>query len=62
MHRCQQRHRHAQPQDPAERGEQRHVHVVEHEHLIAQHGQPVEVLGPFLVRDRDDRSLQLRHV
>ena len=44
VNRRQQRHRHAQPQNPAERGKQRHVHVVEHEHLIAQHGQPIEIL------------------
>ena len=43
MNRRQQRHRHAQPQHPAERGEQRHVHVIEHEHLVAQHRQPIEV-------------------
>ena len=62
MNRRQQRHRHAQPQDPSERGKHRHVHVVKHEHLIAQHGQPVEILRPFLMRDRRDRGLQLGHV
>ena len=62
VNRHQQRHRHAQPQDPPERGEQRHVHVVEHEHLIAQHGQPIEILRAFLMRDRRDRCLQLRDV
>jgi hypothetical protein len=62
VNRRQQRHRHAQPQDPPERGKQRHVHVVEHEHLIAQHGQPIEILRTLLMRDRRDRSLQLRDV
>ncbi len=62
MNRSQQRHRHAQPQDPPKRGKHRHVHVVEHEHLIAQHGQPVEILRPFLVRDGRHRCLQLRDV
>ena len=62
MNRRQQRHRHAQPQDPPERGEQRHVHVVEHEHLVAQHGEPVEILGALLMRDRRDRRLQSRDV
>ena len=56
--RHQQRDRDAEPQDPAAGGEQRHVHVVEHEHLVAQHRQPVEVLGPLLVRDGRDRRLQ----
>ena len=42
--------------------EERHVHVVEHEHLVAQHREPVQVLAPFLVRDRRDRGQQRRHV
>ena len=50
----QQRDGHAEPQDPAAGREQRHVHVVEHEHLVAQHGEPVEILGPLLVRDGRD--------
>src|SRR5438045_9732619 len=29
-------------------GEQRHVHVVEYEHLVAQHREAVEVLGALL--------------
>ena len=36
--------------------------MVEREHLIAQHGEPVEVLGPLLVLDRRDRRLQPRDV
>ena len=40
--------RRIQPQ----RREQRHVHVVEHEDLVAQHRQPVEIVGPLLVLDR----------
>ena len=62
MDRGEQRHRDAQPQDPAERGEQRHVHVIEHEHLVAQHREPIEILRALLVRDRGDRGLQARHV
>ena len=58
MDRHQQRDRHAQAQDPAARGEQRHVHVVEHEHLIAQHRQAIEIVGPLLMRDGRDRRLQ----
>ena len=34
VNRREQRRCHAQPQDPPEGGKQRHVHVVEHEHLI----------------------------
>ena len=42
--RDQQREGDAEAQDPAAGGEQRHVHVVEHEHLVAQHRQAVEVV------------------
>ncbi len=59
VNRGQQRHRHAQPQNPPERGKQGHVHVVEHKHLIAEHGEPIEILRAFLMRDGRDRSLQL---
>ena len=44
--------RDAEPEDPAERREQRHEQVVEREHLVAQHREPVEVLGPLVVLDR----------
>ena len=40
------------------RREQRHEQVVEREHLVAQHREPVEVLGPLVVLDRRDRRLQ----
>ena len=59
---AKQRHGHAQPQDPAQGGKQRHVHVVEHEDLVAQHGQAVEVFRPLLVGDRRHRGLEARHV
>ena len=51
-----------QAEDPAGGGEHRHVHVVEGEDLLAQHGQPVQVLRPLLVRDRGDVGLEPRHV
>jgi len=35
---CQQGQGHAEPQDPAAGREQRHVHVVQHEDLVTQHG------------------------
>ena len=54
----QQHDRDAEPQDPAERREQRHEQVVEREDLVAQHRQPVEVLGPLVVLDGGDRRLQ----
>ena len=60
--RHEQRHGHAEPQDPAARREQRHVHVVEHEHLVAQHRQPVQVLGALVVLDGRDRRLKPGHV
>ena len=58
MDRHEQRDRHAEPQDPPAGGEHRHVHVVEHEHLVAQHREPIEVVGALLVRDGRDRRLQ----
>jgi hypothetical protein len=53
----QQADRHAQAQDPAAGREQRHIHMVEHKHLVAQHRQAVEVVGPLVVRDRRHRGL-----
>jgi len=32
--------------------------VIEHEHLVAQHREAVEVVRPLVVRDRGDRRLQ----
>ena len=60
--RHQERDRDPQPQEPAAGGEERHVHVVEHEHLVAQDREAVEVLGPLLVGDRRDLRLQPGHV
>jgi len=48
VNRHQERDGDAETQDPAARREQRHVHVVEHEHLIAQHREPIEVVGTFV--------------
>ncbi len=53
---------HHQPDDPADGREQRHEQVVEREHLIAQHREPVEILGSFVVLDGGDRRLQGRDV
>src|SRR5215469_4402593 len=58
----EQRQRYAQPQNPPQHGEHRHIHVVEDEHLIAQHGQAVEILGALVMLDRSDRCLQFGHV
>ena len=58
----QQRDGDAQTQDPAAGAEQGHVHVVEHEHLIAQHGEAIEIVGPFVMLDRGDARLQLGDV
>jgi len=44
----------AEAQDPPARGEQRHVHVVEHEDLVAQHRKTIEVVGALLVGDGGD--------
>ena len=53
---------HGEPENPPARGEQRPVHVVEHEHLVAQHAEAIEVFGPFLVLERRSRCLKPRHV
>jgi len=55
----QQREGNAQAQDPTRRGEQRHVHAVEHEDLVAQHRKAVEKLRPFVLRHGGDGCLQL---
>ena len=62
MDRGQQRDGDAEPQDPAAGGKQRHVHVVQHEDLVAQDGEPIEVVGAFLVGDGRHRRLQARDV
>jgi hypothetical protein len=49
MHDDQQHEGDAEAQHPAAGGEQRHVHVVEHEHLIAQHGEAIEIVGALVV-------------
>ena len=58
MNGSEQRHGHAQPQDPSQRGKQRHVHVIENEHLIAEHRQAIQILRALLMRDCRDGSLQ----
>ncbi len=62
MNRYQQRHGHTQPQNPAQGGKHRHVHVVEHEHLIAEHRQPVEIIRTLVMGDGNNRCLELRDV
>ncbi len=47
-----------EPQHPARRREQRHVHVIEHEHLVAQHREAIEIVGALVVRDGRDRGLE----
>ena len=42
---------HDQAEDPTGRREDRHVHVVEHEDLVAQHGEAIEIFGTFVVLD-----------
>jgi len=36
--------------------------MIEHEYLVAQHGQPVQMLRTFMMRDGDQRCLKARHV
>jgi hypothetical protein len=54
----EQGHGHSETNDPAARREERHVHVIEHEHLVAQHGEAIEKLRALLVGDRGDRCLE----
>ena len=61
-HRHQQRHGDGEAQNPATRREDRHVHVVEHEHLVAQHRKAVKQVRPLLVGDRGHRCLETGHV
>ena len=51
-----------EPEDPAHGREERQEEMVEREHLVAQHGQPVEELGSLVVLDRRHRRLQLGDV
>ena len=53
-----QRHRHAQPEDPPARREHRHEDVIEDEYLVAQHRQPVQVIGALVVFDGGHRRLE----
>ena len=62
MNRSQQQNGHHQSEYQAHGRKQRHEQVVEREHLIAQHRQPVEVLGSFVVFDRGYRSLKTGNV
>ena len=58
----EQRQRDSEPQDPAACREKRHVHVVEDKHLIAEHGEPVQVFRALVVLDRRNGRLKLGHV
>ena len=58
MHRDQEPDRHAKTKDPPGHREDGHIHVVQHEHLVAQHRDSIEVLGDLLMRDRYDARLQ----
>ena len=62
MNRDEQRDGDAQAQDPATRREQRHVHVIEHEDLVAQHRQPIEIVWTLVMGDGGDRGQERRHV
>ena len=62
MNRHQQANRHGEPNDPPARREHRHVHVVEDEHLIPEHREPVEIVRTLLVRNCRHGRLELRHV
>ncbi len=53
---------HAEPQQPSAGGKNRHIHVIEHKHLIAQHGEPVENVGALVVGDGGHRRLQPGHM
>jgi hypothetical protein len=55
-------HRDDQTQNPTARRKHRHVHVVQHEHLVPQHVEQIEIVGPLLMRNRRHRGLQPRDV
>ena len=58
----EQHDRDPEAQDPAGGGEHREVQVVEHEGLVAEDREPVEVLGSLVVGDGRDRCLQVGDV
>jgi hypothetical protein len=58
VNRREERDRHGQAQNPPARGEDRHVHVVQHKDLIAQHRQPIQVVGTLLMGDGGHRCLK----
>ncbi len=62
MNRGEEGHRHAESQDPPAGGEDRHVHVVEHEQLIPKHRQPVEILWTLVMGEGDYGRLKTRDV
>ena len=62
MHGDEEHDRDTEAEDPPRHREHRHVHVIQHEHLIAQHRNPIEILGNLLVGDARDARLQPRHV
>jgi hypothetical protein len=61
MNRYQQGQSNAEPQNPAANSKDRHVNVIEDEHLVAQNGQAVQNLGPLVMLDSDYRGLQSRY-
>ncbi len=58
----QQCDRHRESQDPAAGGEDRHVQMIEHKHLVTEHGQAIQIVGALVMRDRRDRGLEASHV
>ena len=48
----------ANSNEPAHGREQRHVYVIQHEHLLAQDRQAIEIFRSLMVRDRDNAGLQ----
>ncbi len=58
----EQRDRHSESEDPPAGREDRHVQMVENEHLIAQHGQAIQVVGTLVMRDRGNGGLKPRDV
>ncbi len=58
----QQRHRDGQAEYPSAGREYRHVHMIEHEYLITEHRQPIQIFRRLLVRDGDDARLESRDV
>ncbi len=58
MDRDEQGDGHGEPQDPTAGGEDRHVQVVQHKDLVAQHRQTIQIVGALVMSNGGHRCLE----